>query len=782
MKSGERKSYRVHQFVAALGGLFLLVGTVSCTSSSPVVKETCGDLTVMLQFTTPSTVRVVKYPSSDSPSLAPSKTVVQAPSKNVALKREKSGDFLTLSSDELTAKVDLRDGSVSFLTPEGLQLLREKPATTTFAPFKDAGKDSYSVGQVFCLDPDEAIYGLGSHRDGGLNQRGRTWHLENENMEICIPLVHSIKGWALYWDNFSSTDFEDGKDGMSLKSIVGDKEDYYFLYGKTPDGVVSKIRDLSGKAPLAPLWTFGYMQSKERYASAEELVGVLDRYREEQVPLDVVIQDWQYWGDNAHWNATEFLNPAFPDPAAMTRYIHSRGAHVLLSVWPSFGPQSDIFKELDAKGLLFDFETFPEGNGVRVYDPWDPEARRIYFEHLDRGLFSKGIDGWWLDATEPEHKKPTEDHFNAMTPEGSYRKMHNSFPLYSVGGFYDNFRQAHPDRRVLVLTRSSFLGLQRYGAYIWSGDIISSWDVLRYQVGSALNYTMTGLPYWNSDIGGFFPANNYPDGYKDPKYRELYVRWAQFGVLSAMMRSHGTQTPREIWRFGERGTKYYDAIEKAIRLRYSLIPYLYSQAGRITFEDASLMRPVLMDYPTDRNTWDLEDELLIGNDILGAPVLGEGGVRDIYLPAGEWTEWWSGEKVQGGKSFKRDVPLDILPMYVKAGSIIPMGPDVQYTSQKGWDDIQLRIYPGADGAFTLYEDKGDGYGYEEGECSRISFTWDDATSTLRIGSREGSFEGMADKRTFRVVLVRPGRGVGLERESVDRSVEYDGNETEVTLK
>jgi alpha-D-xyloside xylohydrolase len=400
---------------------------------------------------------------------------------------------------------------------------------------------------------------------------------------------------------------------------------------------------------------------------------------------------------------------------------------------------------------------------------------------MEKNIWSVGVDAWWLDATEPEHQPVEASDYDYESPEGSFRLMRNSFPLYSVGGIYDHQRKLTDARRVMILTRSATAGMQRYGAHVWSGDLESDWSSLRDQVASALNMSLCGIPYHNSDIGGFFSAGNYPDGYRDPRFHQLYGRWMQLAAFTGMMRSHGTNTPREIYRFGERGEADFDNLDAAIRTRYLLLPYLYAQAWKVTSEGASLMRPLFADWPEDTETWRQEEEFLLGNALLVAPVFREDDTQHVYLPEGGWQDFWDGRKINGGVSFDQTVPRDRIPVFVKAGTILPVGPDVQFVAEKPWDDLQVRIYAGADGDFVLYEDEGDGYAYEKGVCSEIPMHWDDDASVLTIGARKGSWPGMPQERQFRVVIVRPDAGTGLDRSACDVAVSYAGAQVRVDL-
>ena len=711
----------------------------------------------------PEIIQVLKAPLYSEVDTAPTASVSMTPGPVRFDLEILDGGIIRLTTEALRVELDPAESVYSFYRPDGSPLLREQSEAASHE----------EIYQGFLLEPGETIYGLGQHRGSGLDQRNKDYHLENVNMEIAIPLFHSVKGYAVFWDNYSPTQFQSDEDGVSFCSEAGKRCSYFFLGGGSGDAVVRNIRTLTGRVPMNPLWQFGFLQSKERYGSAQELVSVVRKYRELQVPLDGIIQDWQYWGDNAHWNAVEFLNPAYPDPKGMMDQIHALHAHALISVWPSFGPESNIYQQLQAENLLLGQSTFPQGHGVQVYDPWNPRAREIFWSYMEKNIWSAGVDGWWLDATEPEHQPVLPEDYNYRSPEGTYREMRNSFPLYSVGGVYDHQRALTSDRRVSILTRSATAGLQRYGAHVWSGDLESTWTSLKEQVQEALNLSLCGIPFWNSDIGGFF-AGSWPGGNQNPGFRRLYGRWMQFAAFTGMMRSHGTDTPREIFRFGGPGDPDFDLQQKYIRLRYRLLPYTYSAAAAVTREDASLMRALFLDYPGDRNTWDEDSEFLYGKSILVAPVTTEDDTRSVYLPEGEWISFWDGVRLNGGVNFNRTFARDELPLYVKAGAVIPLGPEVQYATEKPWDDLQIRVYSGADGSFTLYEDAGDGYDYEKGACTTIQFDWDDAAGVLTIGSRKGAYPGMCTSRSFRIVIVRPGAGTGLDNTACDKEVRYTG--------
>lgn len=768
------------------------------------VRTAVDGLAIEIRFFSPSIVRVLKWPEGSTFSKE-SLSVIMAPGKVDPEVRQK-GEELVISSKSLTVSVNLENGRIAFRTPGSELLLSEAESGARFTEFDDAGRKTLSAYQAFALGKDEAIYGLGQQQNGKMIQRNLKLNMIQGNTDDYVPFFVSAKGYGLFWDNYSPTVFEDTPGITSFRSDVGDCIDYYFMSGGNADGVIACMRDLTGQAPMFPLWTFGYWQSRERYKSQDELVGVVRKYRELGVPLDGIIQDWQYWGNNYLWNAMEFLNADFYNPQKMVDDVHGMNAHIIISIWNSFGPETKQYRELKRIGALMDFQTWPQSgsdkwppdmdypSGVKPYDPFNPEARRIYWKYLSRGLFSLGIDGWWMDSSEPDHLDFKPSDLDNKTYLGSFRKVRNAFPLMTVGGVYQQQRDVTSDKRVFILTRSGFAGQQRYATNVWSGDVTASWPALRNQISAGLNFSLSGIPYWNSDIGGFF-LSRFRNKLDDGEYRELYARWMQFGAFCPMMRSHGTDAPREIYQFGKKGDRVYGAIEKSIKLRYSLLPYIYSAAWDVTANGSTMMRALVMDFPSDTKALDINDQYMFGKSILVCPVttsmyskdskedFSTVGTRELYLPAGnDWYDFWTGSRYQGGQTLKKEAPVDIIPLYIRAGTILPIGPDVQYATEKKWDDLEIRVFAGADGSFTLYEDENDNYNYEKGAFTTITFTWNDARKTLTISDRKGSFPGMLSNRKFRIILVENNKGAGTGTVTQwDKETTYEGKKTIIKL-
>ena len=762
---------------------------------------------VKIEFFTPSIVHIVKGQPTKS-------LVITAKPEQVEVIHQGN----TWKSSELIVKYDPDMMSFTFCTAKGRVLLREQGWSTIRQNLEE-----FKVSQTFLLDKDEAIYGLGTIQNGKMNRRGEHKRMEQSNLEDFQNVLQSVKGWGLYWENYSPTQFDDDANGMTFTSEAGSGIDYYFMYGGSADGVIAQMRHLSGDVPMFPLWTYGFWQSKERYKSAAETESIVDQYRALQVPLDGIIQDWQYWGSNYLWNAMDFLSEEFTTGPQLIQNVHAKHAHFMISIWASFGPQTQQFRELNEKGLLLPIETWPQSglshiwpprmdypSGVKVYDAFSPVARDIYWKHLKR-LYDYGTDAWWMDSTDPDFFNPRESDYAHPVTGGTWRQLRNAFPLETVRGVYQAQRREGENKRVFIMTRSAFAGQQHYGSNMWSGDVNSSWDMLRKQVPAGLSFSLTGDPNFNTDIGGFF-CNAYNtrgpgSAPKNPQFQELYVRWMQYGLFCPVFRSHGADAPREIWQFGKKGEPVYDAIEKQIRLRYRLIPYLYSTAWQVTSNNESYLRPLFSDFAQDRRVWDIADEFMFGRSILAAPILdpqyteekivrtdamtgwdrkkesGDSSQETVvdwtetktaskYLPKGAtWYDFWTNKAYKGGQTITLETTFDRVPMFVRAGSILPLGPEMQYVGEKSWDDLEIRVYPGADGSFTLYEDEGDNYNYEKGYYATITFQWNDRSRQLTIGTRQGGYKGMILDRKFTIVLP----------DGTSRTVSHNGNEQTIQL-
>ncbi len=840
-------------------------------------------------------------------------------------------DAYVVATGVLQARVDRTSGRVTFASKSGDVVLQERAATIEPATF--ATGVSTRIRQSFVLRAKEAIFGLGQHPEGRWDYRGTSVHLQQRNGDIAVPVLYSSAGYGVLWDNPAVTDvhvgLEASPDTLTWDSEAGEAVDYYLLYGPGGDDIIRGYRHLTGDAPMWGRWAYGYWQCRERYVTQEEILGVAREYRRRQIPIDGMIQDWQYWHPHP-WGSHAF-GENFPDPAAMMRELHAADYHALISVWPKFDKGSANHKAMAAAGHLYPPvypNVWPRGE-AQWYDPFQAGARKMYWDQLAEQIFAAGFDGWWLDATEPELGGNWGEIRDLATGAGPGYRVYNAYPLLTTGAVYEGQRAATDAKRVFILTRSAYSGLQRHGAVAWSGDIGSDWETLRRQIPAGLNFVLTGIPYWNTDIGGFFSRS--PD---DPDYRECFTRWFQFGAFCPMFRVHGTNARKEMWQFGPQTEAILIAYD---RLRYRLLPYIYSVAWQVTDNGYSLMRPLVMDFAKDPRAVRTGDQFLFGPALMVCPVTEPlGGVgtvipagnlvdaegrpgglsatyyqgrafeeqklirrdetlsfdwdktkregvganvrrdplpgmvmdhfsarwegalkteeaggyvlelaaddgmrlwidgrqviddwnaravvtrtatvdlpanalvpirveyfqyageavielrwkrpnqgrraasRSVYLPAGgDWWDFWTGQRLSGGQTIAAPAPLEIMPLYVRAGSILPLGPVVQH-AQAPVDPVEIRVYRGADGSFTWYEDAGDGYGYEDGAYATIPLSWDESKETLTVGPWSGSYPGMPAAHTFHVVFVDAGRGRAGEAARPDETVTLTPGET-----
>jgi alpha-D-xyloside xylohydrolase len=555
------------------------------------------------------------------------------------------------------------------------------------------------------------------------------------------------------------------QDTTTFRSEVGQAVDYYFFYGPALNRVVTDYRRLTGEAPLFPKWAYGYWQCRERYHSQQEILDTAKEFRKRKIPVDVLVQDWLYWGKYG-WNAIKFDEDHYPRPKEMLDQLHADDLHMMISVWSKFGENTDVYKRMAAKSFLIP--------GDAWMDLFNPQARTAFWSELNNGIFREGMDGWWMDASEPEYDALK----GKETFLGSGNSLRNAYPLYVTQAIYEGQRAATDRKRVVILTRSAFAGQQRNAAASWSGDISANWITLRRQIPAGLSFSMSGLPYWTTDVGGFFRPK---DQYTSEAYHELLIRWFEYGAFCPIFRVHGYQSNTEPWNYGpqvEAILKQYD------ELRYRLLPYIYSAAWDVTKNGETLMRALPYEFTSDPGARRVSDQFMFGPALLINPVTTEGATeRMLYLPAGnDWIDFWTSKRARGGRSLNAAAPRDRIPIFVKAGSIIAFGPPAESSSAKP-DPIDLRIYTGSNADFTLYEDEGDNYDYERGAYSEIPIHWDDNANRLTIGNRRGSFPGMIKRRTLRVVIVRDGRGTGMALSSEpDATVEYEGRSTSVRVR
>ena len=858
------------------------------------------------------------------------------------------GDDLILRTAALTIKIDKRTGVISYQNneediylEEHGELLPELRDTTLF------DQSYFQIKQTFKLTDEEGLYGLGQFENGVMNYQGRERLLVQSNMNAIVPVLTSTKNYGILWDNYSNTVFKDGEQSASFSSTIAEQIDYYFMAGADMDGVISAYRELTGMAPLFSKKAYGFWQSKERYRSFDELHQVVKQYRDNRIPLDNIIQDWNYWGDWEQFSSMYFEPKYYPNPKENIQRLNESKVELMVSLWPALGTESMIYKEMDANGLLYNQGHFSKG---KVYDAYSHSGRDIYWKHIKEGLVKNGIHAFWIDGTEPQffqsqNQQLAEEEFLKVekTAMGPVAKYLNTYALVNGQGVYEKHRAYTDKKRAFILTRSSFAGQQRNGMVTWSGDISANYETLKNQIRAGVNFSMAGVPYWTHDIGAFFPAargGNYLRGIESSAYQELYTRWFQLGAFTPIFRSHGTGTPREVWQFKDRNPICYNALLKALDLRYQLMPYLYSTAWRVTSEGYSFLRGLPMDFPQDIKTYDIDDQFLFGNAILVKPITknmyyeiegippvipsgnletpkGESGLYATFyegiekfngldvgkvlhkevnqsidfdwnfgdLPAGVpatnfWVYWegniiasetgthkislladdgykvylsgekvgeswgtklssfeaalvkgrkypirieyaqgkgdaqfslcwekpsdqvkpkvaldktdtvylpqhpsgwydlWTNEFYKGGQEVVKEYPMDVFPLFVKAGSIIPFGPKQQYVDEKPDAPIEIRVYSGADAKFLFYEDEGDTYNYEKGVYNTIQFSWNEAKRTLLIGESTGAFEGYSKDKIFHITLVEPSLGTD---QLIKRVCAYEGERQTIVL-
>lgn len=934
------------KYLSALILLLLLCLFLGCDDSRPVRQASDGVIVPLkegilkLQACSSRIIRVCYDPTGK---FTPEKSlVVDAEWQPVDFQVIENRKNVQVSTDSLITIVNRKTGAVRFLDIEENLLFQEDSRDPRYMePAVVLGDTTHHAGWNIEFSDDEGIYGPGQFETGVMNWRGHCVKLTQENTKVALPFFISTRNYGVLMDNYSKIIFNDQGSDSYFWFEVGDVIYYYFIAGENMDEVIRGYRQATGDAPLFGKWAYGYWQSRERYKIQAEVLKIAREFRERRIPVDNIMQDWQYWGDVAHWSSLQFDPQRYPAPQAMIDRLHNQyHLHLMISIWPVLGYATDVYRELDSAGLLYRPFHWTDGH---TYDAYSKTAREIYWKHVKKNLFSKGVDAYWMDGTEPEifvapHERSTKSaQKNAL---GTMARYLNTYSLMATEAVYTGQRSASSDERVFILTRSAFPGQQRNSAATWSGDIVAGWQTLRNQIPAGLNFCMAGIPYWSNDIGGFhvYRHGAFAGGCDNPGYKELYVRWFQYGAFQPIFRSHGTDTPREPWRFGEPGSWAYDTILKYLRLRYRLLPYIYSLAWRVTADGYTIMRGLPMDFSDDKLTHAVSDQYMFGSALMVCPVtehmyygksyyneavpseclltedgqpggftaryytgrnydtlmvdsiltipefdvylgkdlppqvhwdrnsmrwtgfirpktsgeytfwltsddavrfwfdgkllvdrwnnLGEDktnwldlslmagkkyafrvdqahmaaatklrlawrtpamksrtydpatecGTRSVYLPkSAEWYDFWTGEKFSGGQTIERETPIDIMPLYVRAGSILPMGSQQQYIEEKPADPIEIRIYCGADVTFNLYEDEGDNYNHEKGLYSIIPFEWNDRDRVLTIGNRRGNFPGMLIERGFDIVWVRDGHGTGIEATAFpDTTVLYKG--------
>ena len=770
-----------------------LLAVASCHLASSAAAQRS-----IIRFMSPTIVRVTYAPQAIDETASNNTTICVLAPEKVAVKRSETAESITFRSDSLIVEQSKLTGAVTFRDAStGRTLLMERQQTPHEAEAvvnerivyddKTARIEQTANGKVtvkdiirrdtlgtttrytahFVLPDATAQYGLGSHMEDYMNLLGKTLWLTQHNLKITVPVLNSPDGYGLFFDAGCAMKYSSVKDGqnydMTMQLEAAQVMDYYFIKGATMQDVVAGYRQLTGEVSMMPRYFFGYTQSKERYVSSDDIINTLKEYRRRHVPLDLIVQDWNYWPEG--WGYLKMDRRHYPSPRALADSVHSLNARIMVSIWPNPQkcPQEKDFRE---KGYMLEYS---------VYDAFNPAARKYYWKYVNDEFFSNGFDAWWCDDTEPldadwnQTPTPNADGtpYNKDNHERRWKlnrdllsdclgaERSSLFSLFHSRGIYENQRLQQQntaiDKRVVNLTRSGYAGQQRYGTIVWNGDTYAGWEAFRQQIPSGLNYLSTGNPYWTVDVGAFFTRSSrrwfytgqYPDGVTDDKYKEYYTRMFQWATFLPMLRSHGTDTPREIWNFGEPGTQYYDAILSMIRMRYALTPTTYSMAWKQHRGSYTMARPLAFDFAKDTKVLDLKDEYMFG-DFLVCPVTAPSATnRSVYLPEGvRWHDYWTSQTLVGGQTITAAAPIDKLPLYVREGSIVVTTEVADYTEAQRDKPLTVTVYEGRDAQFTLYDDAWDGYAFEQGEYAEVPMKWDQKRNTLTIGKRQGKFATM----------------------------------------
>lgn len=720
---------------------------------------------------------------------------------------EETENEVILITDMLQVKINKKTASISYYDVSGKLLLKERDhesknleeydsystvvdentrieKVVTPDGTKEVVRDAvkifdrklYRTRLYLDWQKEEALYGLGQHEEGHLNLRGITVYLHQANMKIAIPVLISSLGYGLLIDTYSPMIFNDTNYGSYLYTEADDEMDYYFIYGGDMDGVISGYRYLTGKATMLPKWAYGFIQSQERYETAQEMIDLVNEYRERRIGLDCVVLDWHSWEGNL-WGQKTMDRERFGDPSVMMDKLHSQNANLMISIWPNMHQDSDNYKEFRENKLLLP--------GSSIYNPYKDEGRKLYWKQAYEGLFTHDIDAWWCDSSEPF--TPEWNHLGKPEPSAMYHEFveaasqsipalfTNSYGLYHARTMYEGQRGVTEEKRVVNLTRSGYTGQQRYGVILWSGDISANWITMKRQIAAGLNLCASGIPYWTLDIGAFFIKKgiqwfwngDYDKGYDDLGYRELFTRWFQYACFLPVFRSHGTDFRRELRYFGEPGEMFYDALIRTNHLRYELMPYIYSMAARVWKDDYTMFRMLAFDFASDAKARELDDQFLFGDSLMVCPVtepmyygvasepIEVPKAREIYLPKGtNWYDFWTNEYFEGGQTIVADASIDRIPLFVKHGSILPMTCFMNYVDEIPDAPIEIRVYPGMDAEFELYEDEGNSYRYEAGNYAITNLTWSEKEQELVIGEVTGEYPGFIKDRVYKVNVIK----------------------------
>jgi alpha-D-xyloside xylohydrolase len=760
---------------------------ITCTLDKGLMKvKICFDNMVEVKYTTLPVIL-------DKPSLVITNQWKTVPGFTVT---DNANEILIVTA-KLKVVVNKQTNAVKYTDLSGNIILAEDDSQgKTMAEATIAGIDTYNCTSQFISPADEALYGLGCHPEDSLsiNYKGRNQDLAIKYMTGAIPVMLSTKGYGLFWDNYSVSNFY-GAEAANTKykyvSESGTMVDYYFIYGPDFDNIIASFRNASGNAPMFPKWAFGLFQSQDRYKSQAEVLSVKDNYRNNKIPVDCIVQDWFYWEPNVIGSHVMWPE-RYPNPKAMVDELHAANIHAMISIWPVFSKGTKTYDQMTHSGGMTDIQWMNVMTNIldNYYDAHSPQARDLYWKQAKDSLIGRyNWDAWWVDQCEPDNGNVGDKNFMDLRRKSNFAigrgiDYMNTFSLMHSEGLYTHWRKDIPNKRAFFLIRQSFAGEQRNAATLWSSDITCTWNAYKNQVPQGINACASGIPFWTSDIGGYHFHWNAPD-WSTPINRELFTRWFQFGTFSPIFRIHGK---------GERAifSNNWDAPMKAIllnydNLRYRLLPYIYSLSWKVTNEGYTIMRSLAFDFKDDAGIKNIPDQYMFGPAFLVNPVTARmyslpnakdiKKIRKVYLPkSANWYDFWTGKLITGGQTVDAAAPIETLPLYIKAGSIVPMGPYLQYATEKVADPIELRIYTGANADFVLYEDENDTYNYEQGKFATIAMNWNDAEKTLTIKDRKGDFPGMLKDRTFRVVLVTPKNGTGIEPAKQADEVKYSGKE------
>lgn len=740
----------------------------------------------------------VKYTVLDSfPSV--NSLVVNNPfSQKINFQVSQTAKNIVITTHKLTISVNRQTSAITYLTNGGQVITAEDNADNKSMHEQTvAGISTYSCSTQFNSPADEALFGLGCHPidTGAINYKGRNQDMTIKYLTGAVPVLLSTKGFGLLWDNYAASNFygaEAGNTKFKYVSESGKQVNYYFFYGPDFDHIIDLYRQTTGKAPMFPKWSFGLFQSQDRYMSQSEIISVKDNYRNNHIPVDAIVQDWYYW-DPLPIGSHVMKPERYPDPKGLVDELHKANIHGMISIWPVFGKGTPNFDALQKMGGLtsITWDNVVTHTFDTYYDAHNPAARDLYWKQAADSLVKRyGWDAWWVDQCEPDNGALLDERRKANFSVGMGIDYFNTYSLEHSKGLYKGWRKDIPGKRAFFLIRQAFAGQQRNATTLWSSDISCSFESFKVQVPQGINACTSGIPYWTSDIGGYHFHWQAPD-WSQPDKQELFTRWFQFGVFSPIFRIHGK---------GERALfskNWSDETKKTLldydKLRYRLLPYIYSLAGRVTTENYTIMRALTFDFRTDPKVYNIPDQYMFGPAFLVNPVTeqlytGANAVkvkntRDVYLPkAAQWYDFWTGKQYKGGQTLAAAAPLNIIPLYVKAGAIIPMGPVMEYATQRPADTLELRIYAGANGHFKYYEDENDNYNYEKGGFVTFTINWNDKNHQLSVSDSKGSFAGMLHRRTFNIVLVNGVHGTGIAATvKADKSIMYTGKALSVNV-